>query len=418
MNRRISQSLTRRRLLATGATLASAAATERIASPFIGTALAADPVKIGMLWAKTGPATDQGDYLAKGGYIALEERGNTLLGRPAEIVWLDEPNPQGAQTNAQRLIDEYKVAGLIGGAFSATALAISAVVKRSKVPFIAANAAAAELTGKSCNAYTFRLQPAVDVQAKSLALYAMDLGKKWYLTTPAYAFGQDVHDAFAAYSKANGGTIVGADSIPIATADYSSYILKIRQARPEVVISGLAGADMVAFFKQWSELGMKGRIPICQMSPGDTEIWGMGAEAATGIHSKTWYYNNPNNSEDDKKFAATFLKKFGTPAADKAWMGYFGMKSLLDSIEAAKSTEPAAIAKALIEWSQPEGDLQARYRDFDHQMIRRTLICEVKPKITDRWDFLDVKASLPRTLPEIEAAFGTAATSTCKMEPA
>lgn len=409
--------LSRRDLVKAGSAASVLVATN-LAAPFIRTAAAADSVKIGMVWAKTGPASEQGEFLAKGGYLALEERSNMLLGRPAEIIWLDEPHPAGAQQNTQRLIDEHKVVALTGGAFSATALAISAVVKRAQIPFVASNAAAADLTGKLCNPYTFRLQPAVDIQAKSLAPYALNLGKKWYLITPDYAFGQDVHNAFNSYNQANGGTVVGADAVPTATSDYSSYILKIRQARPDVVISGLAGADMIAFFKQWAELGMKGRIPVCQMSPGDTEIWGLGPQVATGIHSKTWYFNNPANSEDDKKFAASFLKKHGQPAPDKAWMGYFGMRTLLTAIETAKSTEPKAIARGLLDWHQNDGDLRMRYRDFDHQMIRRTLICEVKPTITDKWDMLDVKAALPGPAAEVEAAFGSASDSACKMDPA
>ena len=36
-----------------------------------------------------------------------------LLGRPAEVVWLDEPNPQGAQQNAERLVGEHKVVGIV-----------------------------------------------------------------------------------------------------------------------------------------------------------------------------------------------------------------------------------------------------------------------------------------------------------------
>ncbi len=97
-------------------------------------------------------------------------------------------------------------------------------------------------------------------------------------------------------------------------------------------------------------------------------------------------------------------------------MGWFSMRSILQSIEMAKSTDPEAIAKSMTEWSLQEGDLRVRYRDFDHQLVRRTLVCEVKPKITDKWDFLDVKAALPRTPSELEAAFGTPEQIGCKMD--
>src|SRR5262245_37522762 len=90
----------RRSLLLGGAGLAAS----RLAAPFIGSAAAAEPIKIGMIWAKTGQIVDQAEYLAQGGMLALEQRNNMLLDRPCEIVWLDEPNPQGAQQSAERLI--------------------------------------------------------------------------------------------------------------------------------------------------------------------------------------------------------------------------------------------------------------------------------------------------------------------------
>ena len=66
---------------------AGALAASRLPMPYIGNAAAAaEPIKIGMIWAKTGSIVDQAEYLAQGSMLALEQRNNTLLGRPAEIV--------------------------------------------------------------------------------------------------------------------------------------------------------------------------------------------------------------------------------------------------------------------------------------------------------------------------------------------
>ncbi|MEI5665647.1 ABC transporter substrate-binding protein [Bosea sp. CCNWLW174] len=413
---RISTIRRRSLLLGAGSLGASGLVSARLGMPYIGHAAAAEPIKIGMIWAKTGSIVDQSEYLAQGGMLALEQRNNTLLGRPAEIVWLDEPNPQGAQQNAERLVGEHKVVGMVGGALSSFALGISAVAKKAKIPYVAANAATGDLTGKSCNKYTFRLQPPVEVHVRALAPYCGEIGKKWYLLTAAYAFGQDIKRAFEAYAKANGITIVGADEVPVGTPDYSSFILKIRAARPDVVIGGVAASDLTTFLKQWNELGMKGRIPFAEISVGNTDLWGVGPEAADGLYTLTWYYKNPNNPPEEQAMAAAYEKKYNRPAADKAWMGWFGMKSLLDAIEAAKSTEPAAIVAALEKWQVKRGDLDVHYRDFDHQMVNRLLIAGIKPKITDKWDYFDIKAELPKTQGDIDKAFGSQAESACKMD--
>jgi branched-chain amino acid transport system substrate-binding protein len=408
--------IARRSLLLGASGVATGLAAARLGMPYIGNAAAAEPIKIGMIWAKTGSIVDQSEYLAQGSMLALEQRNNTLLGRPTEIVWLDEPNPQGAQQSAERLVGEQKVVGIVGGALSSFALAISSVAKKAKIPYIAANAATGDLTGKSCNKYTFRLQPPVNVHARILAPYCATIGKKWYLLTASYAFGQDIKKAFNDYILANGGSVVGADEVPVGTPDYSSFILKIRAAKPDVVIGGIAASDLTTFLKQWNELGMKGRIPFAEISVGNTDLWGVGPEAADGLYTITWWYKNPDNSPEEKAMAVAYEKKYNRPAADKTWMGWLGMKSLLDSIEMAKSTDPGAIVQALENWKYKRGDIDIGYRAFDHQMTSRLLVAGIHPKITDKWDYFDVKAELPKTPEDIKTAFGSEADSACKMD--
>src|SRR5690242_1667742 len=89
---------TRRQALLGAASLAAAP----LAMPHI--ARAADPIRIGLLLAKTGQIAAQTEYLANGTFLALEERGNKIMGQPAELVWLDEPSPQGATQNMQKLV--------------------------------------------------------------------------------------------------------------------------------------------------------------------------------------------------------------------------------------------------------------------------------------------------------------------------
>src|ERR1700709_2671888 len=99
--------------------LGSAAAT--LAAPYI--ARAADPIKIGLLLAKTGQIAAQTEYLANGTFLAMEQRNHTIMGRPAELVWLDEPTPQAATQNMMKLVQENKVSAILGGSLSSNALA-------------------------------------------------------------------------------------------------------------------------------------------------------------------------------------------------------------------------------------------------------------------------------------------------------
>jgi len=403
--------LTRRQTLA-GVAIGAAGT---LSSPFIKRAKAEGPIRIGLLLAKTGDIAPQTDYLAKGSYLALEERGNKIMGQPAELVWYDEPSPQGAQQNMQKLVQEAGVVAVLGGALSSSALAEQATALRLKVPFVINNAAATDITGKNCNRYSFRLNTPVAVQADMFAPLLLDKGKKWYFLTAAYAFGQDIAKSFKELLTKAGGTIVGDDSVPLNTPDYSSFILKIREAKPDLILGGVPAGDLSTFLKQWNEMGMKGSIPICEIAIGDTDIWSVGPEAATGLYTSLWWYDNPANPPEEKAFAAAYLKKHGKPAADKAWMGWITAKSLFDSIDAAKSTDADAVINALETWKGGSAENPNYYRKADHQMLLRNLVIQVKPKITDKWDYFNVVGTVPASAADLEKVFGSPAANGCKM---
>ncbi len=373
------------------------------------------PIRIGLIYSKQGPGAAIGEFLQRGSALAVEQAGGKVLGRPIELVWLDEPNPQVSQQNMQRLIDENKVVAVVGGNYSSSALAMMSVANREKIPLILTGAAAREITGKECSRYTFRTQATVPVQIAGLMPYVAELGKKIYFITPSYAFGQDILRSARGMLPAIGGTEAGVDEVPVNTADYSSYILKIRQAKPDAVIGGLVGGDFSNFLKQWNEMGMKGKIPYAAVAVTDTDFWDVGPQASTGIFIKPWYYNNPNNTPAEKKMTADFVAKYGAPPSDKAWSGWIGMRALLESIEAAKSTKSADIVTALESWKNTEGSFPFYFRSWDHQMVRPAVIVQVKKTITDKWDFFDFLKNTSDTAADTEKAFGTKDEIGCAM---
>ncbi len=388
-----------------------------VAASSLGTPARAadDSIKIGLLLAKTGDIAAQTEYLANGAMLALEQRGGKIMGKPASLVWYDEPSPQGAQQNMEKLVQEAGVAAILGGALSSSALAEQATAARLKIPFIINNAAATDISGKNCNRYTFRLNTPVQVQADMFAPYLLSQGKKWYFLTAAYAFGQDIAKSFKEILAKAGGTVVGDDSVPLNTPDYSSFILKIRAAKPDIILGGVPAGDLSTFLKQWNEMGMRGSIPICEIAIGDTDIWSVGPTAATGLFTSLWWYTNPNNPKDEQDFAAAYLKKHGKPAADKAWMGWITAKSLFDSMDAANSTNPDAIIAALEAWKGGTAENPYYYRKADHQLMLKNLVIQVKPKITDKWDYFDVKGLVPSNSADLDKVFGDPIANGCKM---
>ncbi|MGI4813462.1 MAG: ABC transporter substrate-binding protein [Janthinobacterium lividum] len=381
----------------------------------IGRAAADEPLKIGMVLAKQGPFALLGVDLATGVQMAFEQAGKKVLGRPAELIWLDESSPQTASQNIAKLIDEDKVIAVIGGSGSATSLAMGAVALRSRVPFISINAAAREVTGKDCNPFMFRTAATVPVYAHAMAPYLLAMGKRWHFISGAFAFGDDVVKTFSDLLLSNGGTVVGVDRVPVETTDYSSFILKARAANPDVVVSG--AVQIAPLLKQFKEFGLAGKLPLAGPAVTDPDLWGAGLGTVSGIYGKSWYHDDPLNSAQEKAFVKTFQDKQGRPPSDKMFDGWHAMRMLLAAIEAAKTSNSVQITHSLEAVRLDDGGGNfTTFRKWDHQQVRRVVVATAKLHPTDKWNLLDVKPSETNAA-AIDRMYGTPAEVGCQMAP-
>jgi amino acid/amide ABC transporter substrate-binding protein, HAAT family (TC 3.A.1.4.-) len=86
----------------------------------------------------------------------------------------------------------------------------------------------------------------------------------------------------------NGGEFVGEELVPTDATDFSPYLLKIRQARPDVVASNLAGNQITNFIKQYAEYGLD--FPICGFGFDTAVAWGAGEGNFSGIWPLIWHH--------------------------------------------------------------------------------------------------------------------------------
>jgi branched-chain amino acid transport system substrate-binding protein len=384
-----------------------------LATPFIRRAAADEPVRLGLVLAKQGPFAQQGADLAAGAQMALNQANNLVLGRKVETSWLDESDPQSATQSTTKLVQQ-KVTAILGGTSSANSLAMGAVAKRERLPFIALNGVAREITGKQCNRFMFRGPASIPVYTRAMGPDLLSVGKKWYFLVASFAMGDDVLASYGDYLKASGGTIAGVDRVPVETTDLSSYILKVRQAKPDVLISGLANVGPI--LKQFQEFGMTGKITVGGPAVSDTDLWSVPREALSGIYGKTWYYNDPNNSSEDKEFTTTYQKEHGKPPTDRVWAGWFMTRFLLAAIEEAKSTDSGKLVEALEGLRFKDGTQQIAFRLWDHQLIRPPVVGVAQPNPKDNWDTLKVTSSAAMDAAGLDALFGAKEEIGCNME--
>ncbi len=374
---------------------------------------AGEPIKVGLVFAKQGSFALSGEGAANCVNLALEMAGSRALGRPIQTIWLDEPNPQTAQQNMQKLVEEEKVSVVIGGSNSGTALALSALARRTKTPFINI-AGATVLTGRDCNRYSFRANATAPVAVAALTPAMLDRGKRWYFLITDYAYGHDVYNGYKAALDAAGGTQVGYDRMPLGTTDFSAFILKVRQARPDVVATALAGAELPNFLKQYADFGMRNGAPVTSPIINDTDLTPAGAQAS-GMYGKVWHHADPANPPSDREFTAAYRRKHNVPPHSQGMLAGMGTRLLLAAIQQAGAVTSEAIVRGLETVRLQDGDYPLYFRPWDHQLMRRFLVVRVKNQVTDPWDALEIARQMPENAAGLDALYGAQAQSECRI---
>ncbi len=344
----MSSNLTRRTLIK-GA--AGSAVVAGVGMPAIVKAQA-DAIRLGHLTPLTGFLGPLGEYAVMGVRLAAEEVNNSggVLGRKIELVMEDSVNPQTASAKAERLIERDKVAMIIGEISSASGLAIGQVANRLKAVFINTGCNSDALRGASCNPYMFHIEGANSMYVMAVGQYLLRenlvKGKKWYSLTADYAFGHDLLRVAKKFMEANGGQFAADELVPTDAADFSPYLLKIRQARPDLVVSNLAGNQITNFLKQYAEYGLP--FPVAGFGFDTVVAWGAGNAQSM----------NETKSADPQKLAEHLRKgaKFDVMKAREAY-----------------------------------------FRPYDNQMVMEMYAVRAKEpsKMKDQWDIYDALGTVP-----------------------
>jgi len=396
--------LTRRKLLK-GA--AGAAALAGIGMPAISKAQS-DVIRIGHLTPVTGFLGPLGEFAQMGIQLAAEEinAAGGVLGRKIELVMEDSVNPQTGSAKAERLIERDKVAMIIGEISSATALAIGQVANRTKTVFINTGANSDALRGESCNPFMFHIEAANSMMVRAVGQYLksenMIQGKKWYSLTADYAFGHDLFRVAKQFVSENGGEFVGEELVPTDATDFSPYLLKIRQARPDVVASNLAGNQITNFIKQYAEYGLD--FPICGFGFDTAVAWGAGEGNFSGIWPLIWHHLV--DTPASKKFVEGFKAKFGKLPENQAWGDYNALKIVAQSFEELKSTDPQKLAEHLRKGAKFDvlKSREGYFRAYDNQMVQEMYAVRAKDpsKMANKWDIYDPLGTVPGSGEDLE----------------
>jgi branched-chain amino acid transport system substrate-binding protein len=275
-------------------------------------AQAADAIRVGFLTIKSGALAAGGKQMEDGLRLFLKERNNMIAGRKVELIVADTGGqPAITKTKAQELVEKDKVNVIIGPLAAFEALAIDDYIRKAEVPIISPSAAAEDLTQRKPDPWFVRAVGTSAQPSHAMGEYAArELKyKRVAIIADDFAFGHEIAAGFQRTFEENGGKVVQKLWSPLNVADYGTYIGQIKP-NVDAVYAAFAGGNGIKFLKQYSEYGLKGKIPvIAAMTTVDEGILKSMGDEALGVISTGWYTAALPNAEN-RKFVAEMNKDY------------------------------------------------------------------------------------------------------------
>ena len=357
------------------------------------------PIKIGFPVPLTGAFSAEAQDQVRAAEIAIKEFNDSggFDGRKAELLVRDDKlNPGEAATRTLELIEKDKVDFVVGSLSAATQLSINAVCRDRKIIFNSISQSDAINEAKDWSLYTFHEALNPHLTAGAVARYAFPkFGKKIVYLTADYAYGHEMVRGFQRAGQPLGAQTLADIRHPLGAADYSAFLPRIQSLKPDVLVLCNFGRDLVNAAKQVTDFGLKATTKVITPVLLYTSRQAGGADAFDGIIGGTSYYWG---MEDKIPASKTFNDKFrkayaGSVPSDYGALGYAGVRSVLQAVRDAKSTESLKVSIALrqLRYNWYKGD--QFYRKCDHQSVQSVVIVESKSKnMKDKYDVFNVLA--------------------------
>ena len=358
--------------------IVAAAATGMFAVP----ALAADPLKIGLILPLTGPFASTGKQIEAACRLYMAKNGDTVAGRKVELIVKDDTGlaPETTKRIAQEMVVQDKVSVLAGFGLTPLALAAAPVATEAKVPMVVMAAATAMIPTRS--PFIVRTGFTLPQVTAPIAEWALKNKIKRVVTMVTdYGPGLDAEKTFVNTFKAGGGEIVESIKTPLRNPDYAPFLQRAKDAKPDALFVFVPSGEGLAVMKQFDERGLK-QAGIRLIGTGDVTdddlLESMGAPSVGVITS--FHYSAAHDSPENKAYVDAFMKaNNGMRPNFHSVGGYDGMHLIY---EAVKKAGPGATGEQLVgamkgmKWVSPRGPMSID--PATRQAVQSVYLREVK----------------------------------------
>jgi branched-chain amino acid transport system substrate-binding protein len=379
------------------------------------------PLVIGLTMDASGQFGASGMDERLGAMLAIREYNDKggVLGRRIEALHMDtETTPATGSRVAERLITRNEAAFLIGAVHSGVANAISQVAQKYGTVFFNTNSSSPTEAGRDCHRVKFVWDGNGTNFNHAIVKNAMKAsGKNWLLLTNDYVWGHQTSKSTRALIEANGGKVVEELLVPQNTRDFSSYLLKIQQIKPQVIATAVGGDDIKALRQQVVQSKLDKSFAWINNQQDWPDVYGLGPDAIFGVFGTTWYYRL--DLPGVKEFVSLYQKTYpGIQIAvpgNVFYNGYVATRELLRCVEEAGTTNNIAIIKKLEGRKMSAADRMQHYDAWidpaTHQCQQTIYMASYNDKPAEKDDIFKILSQVPP-----QEVVDQAAPGACKLE--
>jgi branched-chain amino acid transport system substrate-binding protein len=328
-----------------------------------------DVIRIGVPTGITGNWSALGAQIQRSCRLyakTLNAKGG-IDGRAIEFVFEDtQGDPAACVRKTTELVESRGIKLITGLISSPESLAIMPRLAGWNALYLAPISGAGALTSSAFVPNAFRACTSGPMRARAISLWlAKSPQQRFFTIAQDYAWGKNSLATFEKLITDLKKQPVGNVLTPLGTKDYSSYIARIREARPEVLYVAMSGDDATAFLKQASQYRLSDRMQIVTevLDLLNTKPLGDAGIGLHGISQYNYSYASPANAEFVRLFRAEYQDIPDT------WEGemWQTLDFLTQGIRRAKSTDTNAIRTALESLEMDSVKGKVKMRACDHQ---------------------------------------------------
>jgi branched-chain amino acid transport system substrate-binding protein len=334
-----------------------------LASGLVLPAMAADPLKIGLILPLTGPFASTGKQVEAACRLYMQKNGDTVAGRKVELIVKDDTGlaPETTKRIAQELVVQEKVSVLAGFGLTPLALAAAPVATEAKTPMIVMAAATSIVTSKS--PYIVRTGFTLPQVTGPIADWASKNKIKTAVTLVTdYGPGLDAEKTFVKRFTDAGGKVLESLKVPLRNPDYAPFLQRAKDAKPDALFVFVPSGEGSGVMKQFADRGLK-QAGIQMIGTGDVVdddlLESMGPVALGVVTS--FHYSAAHNSPENKAYVDSFMKaNNGMRPNFHSVGGYDGMHLIYEAVKkAGANADGDKLVEAMkgMKWTSPRGPM-------------------------------------------------------------